>query len=191
MENRQNNKGILGINSGNSYLYGTIMWKMRKSLLDTFDKIYILNLHGDKDKKEPDENVFDIKVGVCISIFVKLDKPLKEKEVYYFFTLDNKIMSRKNKYEFLLRNDLTKISWKKIEPTKPTYWFFDFNSKGKTIYNLGWKITDIFKETVSGIVTQKDKVTVHFDKSELRKTLKNLIDLSPEKFKENVWHRRY
>lgn len=180
----KNNKGILGVISGNSYLYGTIMWKMRKSLLDTFDKIYILNLHGDKDMNEPCENVFDIKVGVCISIFVKLDTPLEEKEVYYFSTLDNEILSRKDKYLFLLKNNLNKISWKKILPTKPNFWFIDFDSKDRSIYNLGWKITDIFKETVSGIVTQKDKVTVHFDKSELRKTLKDLIDLPPEEFKE-------
>ncbi len=180
----KNGKGILGVITGNSYLNGTTLWKMRKSLLDTFDKIYILNLHGDKDKKEPDENVFDIKVGVCISIFVKLDEPLKEKEVYYFSTLDNGILSRKDKYKFLFNNDLNKISWKKIEPTKPTYWFFDFNSKGKNIYNLGWGIQNIFNNKITGLETQKGTVTIHFDKSTLIKTLKDLIDLSPEEFKE-------
>ena len=42
--------------------------KMRKSLARAFDEIYILNLHGDE---KDDENVFDIRVGVCISLFVK------------------------------------------------------------------------------------------------------------------------
>ena len=40
---------------------------MRQSLARAFDEIYILNLHGDSG----DENVFDIRVGVCISLFVK------------------------------------------------------------------------------------------------------------------------
>ena len=50
---------------------------MRKSLMQTFDKIYILNLHGNSKKKETcpdgskDENVFDIQQGVSINIFVK------------------------------------------------------------------------------------------------------------------------
>ena len=52
--------------------------QMRKSLMDTFDKIYILDLHGNARKKETcadgskDENVFDIMQGVSINIFVKL-----------------------------------------------------------------------------------------------------------------------
>ena len=53
---------------------------MRKNLLESFDKIYILDLHGNAKKKEvcpdgsPDQNVFDIMQGVSINIFVKTDK---------------------------------------------------------------------------------------------------------------------
>jgi predicted helicase len=53
---------------------------MRKNLLETFDKIYILDLHGNSKKKEialdggEDKNVFDIQQGVSINIFVKLKK---------------------------------------------------------------------------------------------------------------------
>src|SRR5207249_1828074 len=48
------------------------------SLLETFDEIYILNLHGSSKKQEAspdgtkDDNVFDITVGVAIALFVKL-----------------------------------------------------------------------------------------------------------------------
>ena len=50
---------------------------MRKDLLETFDKVYILDLHGNAKKKEvcpdgsPDQNVFDIMQGVSINILVK------------------------------------------------------------------------------------------------------------------------
>jgi hypothetical protein len=50
---------------------------MRRSLLQTFDDIYILDLHGNRKKHErtpdgsKDENVFDIQQGVAIGIFVK------------------------------------------------------------------------------------------------------------------------
>ncbi len=50
---------------------------MRQSLMNTFDEIYILDLHGNSLKKEKapdgskDENVFDIQQGVAISIFIK------------------------------------------------------------------------------------------------------------------------
>ena len=50
---------------------------MRHSLMETFDEIYLLNLHGNSKKRERapdggrDENVFDIQQGVAIGIFVK------------------------------------------------------------------------------------------------------------------------
>ncbi|EAK4276799.1 DNA methyltransferase, partial [Campylobacter coli] len=69
-------KGLLGFITNNSFISGKTHRKMRESLYKSFDEIYILNLHGsDKDAKN-DENVFDIKVGVCISLFVKYkDEP--------------------------------------------------------------------------------------------------------------------
>ena len=50
---------------------------MRQSLTETFDDIYVLNLHGNSKKKErapdgsKDENVFDIQQGVAICLMVK------------------------------------------------------------------------------------------------------------------------
>jgi predicted helicase len=45
---------------------------MRQSLMQSFDEIYVLDLHGNSNKKElspdgtKDENVFDIQQGVAI-----------------------------------------------------------------------------------------------------------------------------
>jgi len=73
----QAGKGILGFITNNSYLSGIIHRGMRRKLLETFDEIYILNLHGSSriGEKTPeggkDENVFDIQQGVAIALFVK------------------------------------------------------------------------------------------------------------------------
>lgn len=73
----KNGSGILAYISNNSFLDGIIHRKMREELLRTFDKMYILDLHGNAKKKEvcadgsPDQNVFDIMQGVSINIFVK------------------------------------------------------------------------------------------------------------------------
>lgn len=70
-------EGILAYISNNSFIDGIIHRKMREELMKTFDKIYILDLHGNAKKKEtmpdgsPDQNVFDIMQGVSINIFVK------------------------------------------------------------------------------------------------------------------------
>lgn len=73
----KNGEGILAYISNNSFIDGIIHRQMRKHLLETFDKIYILDLHGNAKKKETapdgssDQNVFDIMQGVSINIFVK------------------------------------------------------------------------------------------------------------------------
>ena len=58
----------MGFITNNSFLDGRTHRKMREHLARAFDEIYILNLHGDE---KDDENVFDIRVGVYISLFVK------------------------------------------------------------------------------------------------------------------------
>lgn len=76
----KNGSGILAYISNNSFIDGIIHRKMREELMKTFDKIYILDLHGNSKKKEvcpdgsPDQNVFDIMQGVSINIFVKKQK---------------------------------------------------------------------------------------------------------------------
>ncbi len=76
----KNGSGVLAYISNNSFIDGIIHRQMRKELLETFDKIYILDLHGNSKKKEvcadgsADQNVFDIMQGVSINIFVKKKK---------------------------------------------------------------------------------------------------------------------
>ncbi len=73
----KNGEGILAYISNNSFIDGITHRQMRKRLLETFDKAYILDLHGNAKKKESmpgggkDENVFDIMQGVSINIFIK------------------------------------------------------------------------------------------------------------------------
>ena len=168
-------KGIIGIITNNSYLDGITHRIMRKNLLDTFDKIYILNLHGNTKKKEHDKNVFDIMVGVSIALFVKLEKPLKEKEIYYYSTLENNVMTRDDKYEFLFHNDIKTTNWTKLEPVKPYYWFVKKRLEFKDEYNKGWSLTKIFNVYGSGISTDRDKLFIDFNKEELENRIKILL----------------
>ena len=79
----KNGEGILAFINNHSFLDNPTFRGMRWSLLKTFDKIYVLDLHGNAKKKEAapdggkDENVFDIQQGVSINIFVKTNKELK------------------------------------------------------------------------------------------------------------------
>lgn len=73
----QAGEGVLGFITNHSYLDNPTFRGMRRSLMNSFDEIYILDLHGNSLKKEktpdgsPDKNVFDIQQGVSIALFIK------------------------------------------------------------------------------------------------------------------------
>jgi predicted helicase len=96
---------------------------MRWNLLKSFDKIYILDLHGNSKKKETapdggkDVNVFDIQQGVSINIFIKTGKK-KDEELGVVYHADI-YGERKRKYQLLLEKTINSIKWKKIKPISP------------------------------------------------------------------------
>lgn len=165
---REAKKGVVGMITNNSYLDGIIHRDMRGKLLEDFDLIYILNLHGDakrpqraKDGKK-DENVFDIRQGVAISLFVKSEKKVK-KQVFY----QDLVGPRKAKYKYLENHDAETSKWEKLEPREP-YWFFvpkDLELEER--YGKFLPLEDVFEERNAGIATGKDSVLVDFDKDTL------------------------
>lgn len=121
----KNGEGILAFISNNSFIDGITHRQMRKHLLQTFDKIYILDLHGNSRKREvcldgsPDQNVFDIMAGVSINIFVKTgDK--KSKELGQIFHSD--LYGKRNfKYPFLSENSISSVNWKTLKNKNPYF----------------------------------------------------------------------
>ena len=179
----QAGKGILGFITNNSYLSGVIHRGMRKKLLETFDEIYILNLHGSmrvrrkKSEGKEDGNVFGIKQGVAIGIYVKLEKPLKEKKVYYADVLG----SKKDKLDILSRNDVETTEWEwKIDPKEPYYFFEPKHFALQEEYDKFWEVTDIFKEWSSGIMTSRDRFVVGFTKEEIVQRLRLFTGSLPD-----------
>lgn len=175
-------KGVLGIISNNSFVDGIVHKTMRKKLLADFDKIYIINLHGNAIKKEGDQNVFDIRVGVCISIFIKLEKrlPLDKKELYYYSSLENQWISREQKFDFtekayenLANKTLNEgINWQKLSPQAPHFFFVPKDLSQQKEFDTFWSIRNIFEKWNSGLKTHRDKLVIDKDKKALQKRIK-------------------
>ena len=160
----QSGKGIVGFITNHSYIDNPTFRGMRQSLLKTFDRIYILNLHGNKRKREPDENVFDIQQGTAIGIFVKDGSKKGEfAEVYYYSTLeDEKLLKREEKFGFLEENSVESVKWKRVNPKSPYYFFKPVSED--TEYSKFLRIDEIFEVYSVGIVTSKDRLFIDFDK---------------------------
>lgn len=177
----KNGSGVLAYISNNSFIDGITHRQMRKHLLETFDKIYILDLHGNAKKKEvcpdgsPDQNVFDIMQGVSINIFVKTDKKKKTQlgEVYHF-DLQGK---RNHKYETLNNSTISNMKWAKLEFKKPYYFFVPKDFESEENYKKGFKVDELFIEKVPGIETIRDAITIHFKQEDLKNVVNDFLTL--------------
>ena len=160
----KNGSGILAYISNNSFLDGVIHRQMRKSLMETFDKIYIVNLHGNTRLHESapdgtkDENVFDIMAGVSINMFVKTSKSKTLADVFY----RDLYGKRDIKYDFLNEHDLQNSEFKALKPVEPYYFFTPKDFGAKKQYDKGFRVDEVFNVNTSGIKTHNDNELVSF-----------------------------
>lgn len=177
---KQAGTGIVGMITNNSYLDGIIHRDLRRKLMEDFDQIYILNLHGSSKKQEKtpseekDENVFDIQQGVSIILMVKGEKLMKYVKYFDLWGL------REEKYKFLDTYNVKNTSFEFLTPKEKYYFFVKKDLKTGNEYEKFISIKDIFNKKNAGIATGKDNVLVDFNKDNL---LRNLSIRDKELFK--------
>ncbi|RKU17173.1 hypothetical protein C6501_04540 [Candidatus Poribacteria bacterium] len=182
----KNGEGILGYIVNNSFLDGPMFRGMRKSLLDSFNAIYLLNLHGSSRRTEAvpegekNENVFDISQGVSILLCVKERENPTPAKVYYADMWGD----RKEKYSKLSENDVQSMESCALQPTSPYYLFVPQATDYGAEYELGWKITDIFDIGSVGIATGRDKFTIHRTAKEVHEIVDDFVLLSVDEARE-------
>ncbi|EPW0563244.1 type ISP restriction/modification enzyme [Campylobacter upsaliensis] len=186
------NSGLMGFITNNSFLDGRTHRKMRESLYKSFDAIYILNLHGsDKDAKN-DENVFDIKIGVCISLFIKYkNEPSKGATIFYASTAQKGIFKRAEKYALLddiSQRGLNSIKWEELSPNEPYFWFVPKSFESEE-YEDFWALAGdkalgderaIFGIYSSGIATERDNIAIQLNEKVMQKIVDDFSNLSQE-----------
>ncbi|WP_459108728.1 type ISP restriction/modification enzyme [Helicobacter pylori] len=179
--------GLFGFISNNAFLDNPTFRGLRRSLLECYDELYILNLHGNARKKEKtpqgadDENVFNIKQGVSINLFVKKAQITKQKIHYY-----DVYGERAEKYAFLAQNDLNSIEWLELDPREPSYLLLPLETRLLDEYEQGFSVQKMFQVGGTGICSKKDHVVFHKTKESLLELLKDFSTLEPSEL-----HRKY
>ena len=186
----KNGSGILAYISNNSFIDGITHRQMRHSLMEAFDEIYILDLHGNTRKQEvapdgsKDENVFDIMQGVSINIFVKTGRKDKgELATIYHQELYG---ARENKYSTLNDATLSTISWNKLSPTEPYYFFVPKDFSVQDEYERGFKVDELMIVCNSGIQTKRDDFVYQFSQQKIEQIIKSLQELDAEECRKKL-----
>jgi predicted helicase len=184
--------GILAYITNHGYLDNPTFRGMRQSLMNTFDEIHILDLHGNAKKKETapdggkDENVFDIQQGVAIGLFVKPEHPSGKRAIH-----KTDLYGRRKdlgKYEWLASHDIASkdTEWSRLQPATPFYLFTQFDTTLSEEYQQGCSISDAMPLNSAGIVTARDDFAIGWTSEELQKRMEEFALLS-----ENEARKRF
>lgn len=178
----KNNSGIVAMITNNSYIDGITHRLMRRHLLQTFDKIYILDLHGNTKKKETaldgskDENVFDIQQGVSIILAVKTSNNQDLGKVYH----SELYGLRKEKFAKLTEGS---THFNLVKFNEPSYYFLPKDSDIQHQYDAFIDLSKLFNINTSGIETQRDSFVIQFTHNEVKNSIDDLISLDEEELR--------
>ncbi len=180
----KNGSGVLAFINPHGYLDNPTFRGMRWNLLKTYDKIYTIDLHGNSKKKETapdgsaDTNVFDIQQGVSINVFVKTGKK-KANELGKILHYDL-YGKRDFKYDFLNENSIQSIDFNELPNVAPMYFMVQKDFEAQKTYDKGFSISELFSLNNVGIVTARDKFTIHQTKEEVKSTIDEFLSLEDE-----------
>ncbi|WP_232259673.1 N-6 DNA methylase [Helicobacter pylori] len=184
--------GLFGFISNNAFLDNPTFRGLRRSLLECYDELYILNLHGNARKKEEtpqgakDENVFNIMQGVSINLFVKKAQTTKQKIFYY-----DVYGERAEKYAFLARNDLNSIEWLELTPRAPFYLLLPLKTPLLDEYEQGFSVQEMFQISSVGIVTGKDRIFIANNTESLKEQVLKYCNEFNEQYIKDIHYRPF
>ena len=190
--------GVLAFVTNHSYLDNSTFRGMRRSLLGTYDEIYLLDLHGNSKKKErapgggKDDNVFDIQQGVAIGLFVKH----KHGDGSSARVLHADLWGERQegpdggKYGWLAANSVASTQWTELSPKPPSYLFIPRDEELLAEYEAGWSVADIFSpngDPAPGIVTTHDQFAISWTAKEAQSKVERFLATPNEEEARKIW----
>jgi predicted helicase len=188
-------RGVIGVIVNNSFLKGLTHRKMRNELMKDFDKIYIIDLHGNArigetaEDGSSDQNVFDIMQGVCIILLVK-NKEIKNKGIFHIDLYGKRKAKFKRLYE-LDRKQLTKLEVEKFNKAfRSTKWgkerfiddlsFFSPMKEATAMLEYGkfWGLMDVFDIYSGGIGSENDALCIQMKKEKIEQIVNDFYSLN-------------
>lgn len=187
----KNGEGILGFITNHGYLDNPTFRGMRWHLMNTFDRIWVLDLHGNVKKKEvtpegkPDKNVFDIQQGVSIIVGVKKkDGGEGLAEVMH----GDLWGGRAEKYKALETLSKCEAASTKLAPHKHYQMFYPIDNALLDNFDQGFKLDQFFLSNVLGFQTHRDKFAIAEQRSDIEL---RLADMKNSDISDIEFHKKY
>lgn len=182
--------GILAYICPHGFIDNPTFRGMRWNLMKSFNKIYVIDLHGNAKKKETcpdgskDENVFDIQQGVCIVFGIKKNTfSFGQAEVYH----TNLYGTRELKYDTLRRANFSNIKFKKCNPQAPQYFYVPKDFATGELYNSDefFDVASLLTQNSVGFVSARDKLCIQNSETSMIEIVEEFSRMEQEAAREH------
>jgi hypothetical protein len=161
--------GIVGMVTSHGFLDGATFRGMRWNLLQSFSKLWVLDLHGNSNKKETapdgtkDENVFDISQGVAISLFVRPETQAVTRSVSLSDLWGSRSGSTAGKFNWLTEHSCRETPWNDTTPNEPLFLFKKSGGTVQNEYEAYPSLADVMPLYSMGIKSSRDELVLDFE----------------------------
>jgi len=181
--------GVVGLVTNHGFLDNVTFRGMRFQLLDQFNQIELLNLHGSAKqrgtaaKRAGDASVFDIGQGVSATILARTPNR-NPSSVRYGELLGPKSA----KLDRLASKQWHELVSEEIQPASPNYLLVPQCTKMQARYESGIPILDLFPRSTSAMVTARDSIVIDTCR---RRLLNRIADFRDTKLSDEQLRARY
>jgi len=184
--------GILAMITDHSYIDSGTFVGMRASLQASFDKIYVLDLHGNakknRNRTDFDENIFDITQGVCILIALKSQKSAHSKYVGTYGDTRGPVEAKER---FLESKSVSNVRWR-ADPSQckpPFYLFVSSDWSHLEEYEAHMSVRDVLpgayadekaRRIGTGFVSTHDEFAIAYSAAEMKEKVATFLSTSSE-----------
>lgn len=185
--------GVHGYVTNHGFLDNPTFRGMRWSLMESFDALYLLDLHGNIKKREkapddsPDANVFPIGQGVAINVFMRspMHRAESDKPVVQHADLWG---PKEEKLSWLGQAAEDDTDWSRLAPGNPFYLFGPYDQSEVGEYWSWAAVNEVFPVNVTGIVTARDAFVIDLDRRALRD---RIVDFRSEELSDQAIREKY
>lgn len=166
---RTTESGIWGMITNHGYLRGVIHRGVRCELLNQFEYMHVVDLHGDTNVGErppagkANVNVFDIQQGVAVTIGLRIRSKSDKSRVFHLDSWGTRL----EKYNDLATISPSKDDWAELHPCDPLYYLVPFDDTNQDEYSEFPLLTDIMPINSCGVKTHRDAFLIDFSKKDI------------------------
>jgi predicted helicase len=187
---RIGDSGVVGLISGSGFIEKPAMDGMRKTMVDEFTAIYVLNLRGDirknmlsKGRAKEGQNIFGSgsMTGIAITLFVKNPQSNKQSQIFYHNIGDELTTEQKKETiaNFISVHGISQAkNWQSITPDEYGDWLNQRDDSFAKLVVMGDKRSNqlkLFNNFSLGIGTNRDVWCYNSSRKAVEQNMEKMI----------------